>query len=406
MINNKDDQEYKNSLAIENGRTKKTRPKLLANMIMKAKEKIKRHSSNNQTMAGGSVTCLYDIRNKSGTSQSSKSKMCEDSESHLEDNAQSGNNLQQEMGEIATTSKDSTIREPSLQASLQKNDTITANPKGSIHGGKNFNQNAYDCVSPLNKCSSMAFISAAVKEVLDFTQRLQSSEAHLLEILKKYLGGSRLEKELTDIITGHVTLQIKAERHAQNLANDMWLQQAQFYKNQEKVFNETIKEIMSQNRKLHEENELLSRKNERIYIKMALAYDNGSSCSHEQSNLYIIEQLGKNNEKLRYRNNQLVQQTRRLDTTLLESKEESSNVERQLQNCFCEIHNQKRAIQSLKLDNELEVAVLNRKVENTEKIFQDALHEGESVIEEITVVKHQLSSVLSMVNWKDLRRSI
>ncbi|GJQ81440.1 hypothetical protein Trydic_g14597 [Trypoxylus dichotomus] len=412
--NNKDGSDHKTTLPKENSKTKKNRSKLLANMIMKAKEKIRNNSSNtanNQTATDGSVTCLYDIRDKSATSQSSKSKICEDSDSHLEGNTQSQPNLQT-LDEIPSTSKDSSrfkltkvhavpSATPILRSSLQKDDT-----KDDLKNiGKALGAHGlFDCLGHLNKCASMAFVSAAVKEMLDFNQRLQHSEAHLLDILKKYLKDNRLEKELTDMVTRHITLQIRAERQAQSLANDMWLQQAQFYKNQEKVFNETIKEILNQNKKLQEENEILTRKNEKMHVRMVLAHED-SGCSHDQCNLHIVEHLGKNNEKLRFRNNQLTQKLRGLEDALAESKEQCADLEKHLQNCFCEIQNQKRIIQNTKLDQELETAILNHKIESNDRMFQDAIRHGEGVIEEITAIKQKLQSVFSVINWKDLQRS-
>ncbi|KAK9680323.1 hypothetical protein QE152_g39181 [Popillia japonica] len=105
MLANKIDADQKR----DNGKTRKNRSKLLANMITKAKEKIRNNnsnSSNNQMTSGGSVTCLYDIRNKSCTSQSSKIKACVDSDSHFDGNIQSQPQLEAIDG-VPSTSKDS-----------------------------------------------------------------------------------------------------------------------------------------------------------------------------------------------------------------------------------------------------------------------------------------------------------
>ncbi|KAK9680317.1 hypothetical protein QE152_g39186 [Popillia japonica] len=274
----------------------------------------------------------------------------------------------------------------------------------------------------------MVYVSAGAKAMLDFKQRLENSELHLLEILKKYVKDNRLEKELTDIVTSHVTLQIKAERHAQNLTNltdivtshvtlqikaerhaqnltnDMWVQQTQFYKSQERIFNDHLKDVLNQNKKLQEDNDILTRKNEKLYIKIALSHEE-SNCLHEEGNIHVIEHLSRNNERLRYRNNQLVQKNRILEKALEEGKEGMSEAEKQVQNCLREIQIHKRTIQNINLDRELETAVLQRKIEASDNLFQNAIQQGESVIEEIFEIKQNLPSVFSEVNWRDLQRS-
>ncbi|KAI4463458.1 hypothetical protein MML48_4g00008595 [Holotrichia oblita] len=413
MLTNKDESDQKNGSQRDGGKTRKNRSKLLANMIMKAKEKIRNNSSssNNQTTTGGSVTCLYDIRNKSGTSQSSKSKACVDSDSHFDGNIQSQPNFQ-EIDGIPCTSKDSSgfklakeiavpSNEPPPQQNLQERG-MKCDLKNIV---KVLDQTALiDSTSALKRCTSMAYVSGAVKEMLDFKQRLENSESHLLDIVKKYVKDNTLEKELTDIITNHVTLQIKAERHAQNLTNDMWVQQAQFYKSQEKMFNESLKEIMNHNKKLQDDNDALTRKNEKLYIKIALSHEE-SNCLHEEGNIHIIEHLSKNNERLRHRNIQLVQKSRLLEKALEENKEEVGEAEKQLQHCLREIQNHKRTIQTMTLDKELETAVLQHKIEANDKLFQNAIQQGESIIEEISTIKQNLPSVFSEVNWRDLQRS-
>ncbi|KAK9680321.1 hypothetical protein QE152_g39182 [Popillia japonica] len=189
----------------------------------------------------------------------------------------------------------------------------------------------------------------------------------------------------------------------------MWVQQAQFYKSQERIFNERLKDVLNQNKKLQEDNDILTRKNEKLYIKIALSHEE-SNCLHEEGNIHVIEHLSRNNERLRYRNNQLVQKNRILEKALEEGTEGMSEAEKQMQNCLREIQIHKRTIQNINLDRELETAVLQRKIEASDNLFQNAIEasdnlfqnaiqQGESVIEEIFEIKQNLPSVFSEVNW-------
>lgn len=73
---------------------------------------------------------------------------------------------------------------------------------------------------------------------------------------------------LVDAVFHHSKLQLDTERRVQTLANEMWLQQADICRNQEKALQDNLNAIIKQNRELQRENENLMRKNEKLSVKI------------------------------------------------------------------------------------------------------------------------------------------
>lgn len=72
-----------------------------------------------------------------------------------------------------------------------------------------------------------------------------------------------------DAVFHYSKVQLEAERRVQSLSNDMWLQQADISRNQERILQDTLNGIVKQNRVLQENNENLLRKNEQLETKLA-----------------------------------------------------------------------------------------------------------------------------------------
>lgn len=78
-----------------------------------------------------------------------------------------------------------------------------------------------------------------------------------------------------DAVFQHSKLQLETERRVQSLSNELWLQQADISRNQERIVQDTLNSIINQNRQLQEDNENLTRKNEQLVSKLAsLSYLN------------------------------------------------------------------------------------------------------------------------------------
>lgn len=72
-----------------------------------------------------------------------------------------------------------------------------------------------------------------------------------------------------DAVYQYSKLQLDTERRIQNLANEMWIQQAEISRNQENSLQETLNALIKQNRQLQEENEQLLRNNEKLSAKIS-----------------------------------------------------------------------------------------------------------------------------------------
>lgn len=71
----------------------------------------------------------------------------------------------------------------------------------------------------------------------------------------------------------HSKMHVDTERRVQILANDMWLQQAEINRNQERALQDTLNSVIKQNRQLQEDYETLLRKNEKLQAKLgSLSY--------------------------------------------------------------------------------------------------------------------------------------
>lgn len=77
-------------------------------------------------------------------------------------------------------------------------------------------------------------------------------------------------------MTCYGKLQIEAERRAHKLANEMWIQQADISRSQERLLQDTLNNLVKQNRYLQESNESLQKKNELLQGKVSLIPDNAA----------------------------------------------------------------------------------------------------------------------------------
>lgn len=72
-----------------------------------------------------------------------------------------------------------------------------------------------------------------------------------------------------DAVYQYSKIQLDTERRVQNLANEMWIQQADISRCQENNLQESLKALIKQNRQLQDENEQLLRNNEKMSTKIA-----------------------------------------------------------------------------------------------------------------------------------------
>lgn len=122
--------------------------------------------------------------------------------------------------------------------------------------------------------------------VQDMTNNLKENENHLMELIMKHIKDQDFQRDLRNIFfiksyaflrvflflvnsfAHHSKLQWEAERRASVLANEMWLQQIEIGKTQEKTLQETLNSVVKQNRQLQIENESMYRKYEKLLKKI------------------------------------------------------------------------------------------------------------------------------------------
>lgn len=78
---------------------------------------------------------------------------------------------------------------------------------------------------------------------------------------------------LVNALYQHSKMQVDTERRVHSLANDMWLQQSEIYRNQERALQDTLNSMIKQNRQLQEDYESILRKNEKLQVQLgSLSY--------------------------------------------------------------------------------------------------------------------------------------
>ncbi|XP_017770205.1 PREDICTED: uncharacterized protein LOC108557967 [Nicrophorus vespilloides] len=178
-------------------------------------------------------------------------------------------------------------------------------------------------------------LAEALKEVLSLVQNLQESEMRIKEMIMKYIEDESLEKQLIKTMESHERLLFESERRALHLSSETWLQQSEIYKEQNNAMQNTLQSVVHQNRELQEDNEELTRRNEKLYMKIVLLQEAGSPINHRPStitSMRIIEDLNKNNDKLRSKLNVMFGQMHDLEDTLKQLQRKNEFLQKQINN--------------------------------------------------------------------------
>lgn len=136
----------------------------------------------------------------------------------------------------------------------------------------------------------------------------------------------------------HAKLHIEAERRAHNLANEMWLQQAEISRTQEKALQDSLNAIVKQNRQLLEDNESLMKKNEKLVAK----YDSYIYRGHVGCSSQLIDNLNKTNENLRNKYSAILCKLEDFEKELITLKKKNYCLEQHARNSNAQIQNYKR----------------------------------------------------------------
>lgn len=71
-----------------------------------------------------------------------------------------------------------------------------------------------------------------------------------------------------EVVRNYAKVHLDAERRTQTMAHEMWLEQSEMMKEQQIAMQDRLKLIVKQNRDLQEEVENLTRRNEKLSMKL------------------------------------------------------------------------------------------------------------------------------------------
>ncbi|KAF2889471.1 hypothetical protein ILUMI_16702, partial [Ignelater luminosus] len=177
-----------------------------------------------------------------------------------------------------------------------------------------------------------------LREAIELSQKLQDSETHLTHIISKYIQDHSFEKELLNVLTSHAKLHLEAERRAQSLAHEMWLQQSEVMKTQEQTLKENLNAVIKQNRQLQEEIESLVKKNEQIWAIKLRQFPEFMRQPGSDSSSMLIENLSKNNNKLRDKLCNMTEQIEEQDREMHILQRKTQLLEQQLRSSNSQVH--------------------------------------------------------------------
>lgn len=145
-----------------------------------------------------------------------------------------------------------------------------------------------------------------------------------------------------DAVYQYSKIQLDTERRVQNLANEMWIQQAEISRCQENNLQDSLKALMKQNRQLQEENEQLLRKNEKLSNKLV-----SFTYLTPRANLgdnYVVESLTKNNEQLHVKLKSAMKQIAEFEDDLQKLQIHNERLEEKLRYSNTQMQNYKGTV--------------------------------------------------------------
>ncbi|XP_076265085.1 uncharacterized protein LOC143199161 [Rhynchophorus ferrugineus] len=241
---------------------------------------------------------------------------------------------------------------------------------------------------PFNKPILNLSLVEGLQYILELSNQLQTSENHIINLLTRYIQDNNVQKDLLEALSYHAKLQLEAERRATTLASDMWMQQLEAGRAQEKTFQDTLTSLVKQNRQLQGENEHLFKKYEKVLVKLRTSPESKSKY-HGVDTLYDdqIESMFRHNEKLQVKLETTFRKIEGLEGELCLFKKQNESMEQQLRNSTISLQRQRAEIQTIKIDHNLEKVVLNQKIDVQEKTMQETIELGNIILEDINHIK-------------------
>ncbi|XP_030767923.1 girdin-like isoform X2 [Sitophilus oryzae] len=240
----------------------------------------------------------------------------------------------------------------------------------------------------------------ALQYIQETINNMHENESHLINLITKHIQEQTHQKEIMNSISYHTKLQWEAERRSCSIANDIWMQQLEIGRAQERTLQTTLNSLVKQNRQLQIENENLYRKYEKIARKYQMSPDHKLRYPHADVSCDgQMEAVFRHNEKLQVKLETLFKKIESLEGELCLFQKQNDTMEQQLRNSTIKVQNQKVAMQRLKTDHELEKTTLYYKLDLKDQQFKEATELGDIVLEDIDAIKRHLKTVSFNAEW-------
>ncbi|CAG9767474.1 unnamed protein product [Ceutorhynchus assimilis] len=218
------------------------------------------------------------------------------------------------------------------------------------------------------------------------------SENHVINLLAKYITDPTIQAEMKNAISHHTKFQWEAEKRSCSLAHDIWTQQLEIGRAQEKVFQDTMQTLVKQNRQLQIENESLFRKYEKACKQMR-----GGPEDLETDSLF------RRNEKLQIKLDSFFKKLESLESELSIFQKQNDCLEQELRNSNTKIQNTKTLVHKLKTEYEIEEVSLNAKLASKDRVLEELLEIRDVVMDELEDLKKSLGVLPFGSSWSKFK---
>ncbi|KAL1502349.1 hypothetical protein ABEB36_007503 [Hypothenemus hampei] len=231
----------------------------------------------------------------------------------------------------------------------------------------------------------------ALEYLQELTKRFQESEKHITDLLIKYITDPNVQEDLKNTVSNYAKLQWEAERRSCTMANNIWMQQLEVSKTQEKILHNTLQTLMKQNRQLQIEKESLYRKYEKAnkYLKGFSDYKGKYQESNSQ-----FDSILRHNEKLQTKLETIFKKIESLEGELDIFQKQNDYMEEQVKHSTIKMQNMTAIFHKMKTDYEIEQISLNIRLETQEQVLKEAFDIGNSLLEDVNNLRKEPKDVI------------
>lgn len=187
-----------------------------------------------------------------------------------------------------------------------------------------------------------------------------------------------------EAVCQYPNLRLETERSIQDLANEIWLQQAEISKNRESDLQENLNMLVKRNRELLEENGQLLRRNEKLSAK--------ASSPRMTEGCYVADSLTKNNEQLQIKFNTAMKQVAELEKQLENHRRHKQTLEEKLRNMDSEIASYKATVKRNEAAAELEMASVQQQLQTSMELIKSGIDAGNILLKDLNACTRKLKT--------------